>query len=368
MRKTFCSILLLCVVSLLSIGEVNAMPEATDALARIYYVRLYNDEVSNLEEHFKSELDSLYAGVGGEGEYDPEGYDRYTQYMERAISEMKNRTPYTQEQAIDEIGRMIDNKKFPANYIFAKGQYKYTGNINAVVTKTNVNLRSQPNSNAIKLYVIAGPLEEAEGLLLFDVCSYMGEWTNPQGERWVAVKYHHDEKGDLIGWLSGKYTIFITDAQVMEIARAYERAKAAPRTTARNEYGRQEENYTASTPSYSSSSGGSAEEVSAEDLLRAWAQNPLRAEKTYKGKTLRIRGKVESIKTEGGAYYVEFDSYFSDLFKRAMAKCFVSRNDPLLPEIDTGRYVTIQGYVADVDAEYWIQAYTLTNCKIISAR
>ena len=364
MKGKYLVVMLVCVaVFLLSNVEANAMPEFTTGLAQEYvYCRMY-DNVSNLTEYFKSVLDRLYAGEGGEGTYDPDVYDNYIRGMGKSISEMNSRKPYTQEQAMNEIGRMIDSGKFPANYIFAKGQYKYTAGINAVVTTTDVNLRSQPNANAIKLSVVDG----LQSYPYLNICNYMGEWTNPQGERWVLVSYDGYDKGKLTGWLSGKYTKFITDAQIMEIARAYENALATPRTTAKNEYGRQEEStYTTNSPSYSS--GGYAEEVSAETLLRAWAQNPLRAERTYKGKTLKITGKVNAIATEKGSYYVEFKGWFGDLSKLAYARCFVSRNDPLLSEIDAGSYITIRGYVSDVDSNREWQAYTLTNCQIISAR
>lgn len=256
--KSFTVILVCVVVPLLLIVEVNAMPKATIRLAQEYFECRIYDNVSNLTEHFKNILDSLYAGVGGEGVYDPEVYDAYTQGMEKSISEMKNRESYTQEQAINEIGRMIDNNRFPANYIFTKGQYKYVTGINAVVTTTNVNLRSQPNANARILCVISGSIE-MDGGPAGDICSYMGEWTNPQGDRWVAVNFNDYEKGDLIGWLNGKYTQFITDAQVTEILRAYESAKATPRTTARNEYSRQEDS-SYSQP-YSSGVSNASEKV-----------------------------------------------------------------------------------------------------------
>lgn len=184
----------------------------------------------------------------------------------------------------------------------------------------------------------------------------MGEWTNSQGEHWVAVKYHHYEKGDLIGWLSGKYTQFITDAQVLEAARIYEKALAAPRRAVDEE---PEPSYASSQPSHSSS--GYVEEVSAEKLISDWKANQFRAERTYKGRTLRIRGKVDKVITsesEDGTPIVQLYNYPYIL-------CFVSRNDPLLADVDAGGYVTVQGYVSEI-TEWHSRAYKITNCQIIS--
>ncbi len=344
-------------VSLFTGLKAEAMPEASKSLVNDYFKYcIYYDDL-DLEAYYKDDLDHAYAGLvyAGEGMYekDSNAYKDYTNNMAKEISAVRNRNPYTQEQAVNEIGRMIDNKKFAANYIFAKGQYKYTSGINAVLTKTNVNLRSQPNTQAHVLCVISGP-REIDGGPTGDICSYMGEWTNPQGEHWVAVKYHHYEKGDLIGWLSGKYTQFITDAQVLEAARIYEKALAAPRRAVDEE---PEPSYASSQPSHSSS--GYVEEVSAEKLISDWKANQIRAERTYKGRTLRIRGKVDKVTSENGTPVVAFNDY-------PYVLCFVSRNDPLLADVDAGRYITVQGYALEIN-QLGIEAYKITNCQIISA-
>ena len=75
------------------------------------------------------------------------------------------------------------------------------------------------------------------------------------------------------------------------------------------------------------------------------------------------------MKSEGGTPVIEF-KYQGDKFvnyKYANTLCFVSSNDPLLADIETGGYATIRGYVSEVNTEYWNKAYKLTNCKIISA-
>ena len=68
MKGKYLVVMLVCVaVFLLSNVEANAMPEFTTGLAQEYvYCRMY-DNVSNLTEYFKSVLDRLYAGEGGEG-------------------------------------------------------------------------------------------------------------------------------------------------------------------------------------------------------------------------------------------------------------------------------------------------------------
>ena len=320
------------------------MPEASYQLAGVYFENVVYYQNSDLEAGYRDALDEMY-------EQDPETYEEAVKNLDQEISTLRNREPYTQEQAVNEIERMISSGNFQADYIFDEGKYKYTSGINAVLTTTNVNLRSLPNTNSQILRVISGPMEKYEGPT-GDICNYMGEWTNPQGDRWVAVSYYDNGGEKLIGWLSGKYTQFIRDSQILQVAKIYEKAKAAPRKKYERKATitpkRNSENSLGSQPTE-----GYAEEVSAETLLSAYEANKIRAERTYKGKTLRITGRVMSINSQNGSPC-----------SSTWIKCFVSIDDPLLLDVDKGKYVKIQGLVSEVEGVF--NTYSVINCKIIS--
>lgn len=340
---------LLLFVSLFAL-KAEAMPEASYQLAAAYFENVIYYQNPDLENGYRIALDEMY-------EQDPEIYSEATQNMAQEISNLRNRKPFTQEQAVNEISRMIENGVFPADYIFDDGEYKYISGINAVITTTNVNLRSQPTTESKILRVIAGPMEKDSGPV-GDICNYMGEWESPQGERWVAVSYIDDQEGKLTGWLSGKYTQFIRDAQVLQVAKIYEKAKDAPRKKVERKAmispKRNIENTT------SQPSEGYVEEVTAETLLTAFEANKIRAERAYKGKTLKITGRVLNVGYQNGTPYIALDTPRTATW----IKCFASIDEPLLTEINKGMYITVQGVVSEVEGVF--NTYTVINSKIIS--
>ncbi|MBR1657875.1 MAG: hypothetical protein IJ697_05360 [Synergistaceae bacterium] len=349
--------LLLFVTVLLPLKIAEAMPETTPLFADLYSWIL-DDEGEDFESSFESNVATYFSSPSDlKSEYD------------REFRILRNRKPYSQEQARNEIARMIDAGELPY-YIIGKGSYSYTPGINSVYTTTNVNLRSQPNLEARIITVVrcGGYGLTADGWVTPELSDYLGEWTNPNGDTWVLVKYRPyptAKPGEKkLGWLSGKYVRFFTDSQVAKIADIYENPKKYMNSGSSYRY-------TASQPSqqssYSSGGNSGAERVSAETLGKAYASNPYKAQKTYEGKILEVRGKIERMTSNGGTPVIEFEYQDWGKSKFAITSCFVSSNDPLLADIETGGYATIRGYVSKVNTGHWPEAYKLTNCKIISA-
>jgi len=75
---------------------------------------------------------------------------------------------------------------------------------------------------------------------------------------------------------------------------------------------------------------------------------------------LRIQGRVQNVSYANGIPYVSLNTTGLPTW----IKCFVAPDDPLLLEIDSGKYVTIQGIISEVEGVF--NPYTVINCKIIS--
>lgn len=128
---------LLFVTVLLPLKIAEAIPETTPLFADLYSWTLDDegeDFESNVATYFSSPSDF-------KSEYD------------REFRILRNRQSYSQEQARNEIARMVDAGELPY-YILGKGSYSYTPSINSVYTTTNVNLRSQPNAEARIITVV----------------------------------------------------------------------------------------------------------------------------------------------------------------------------------------------------------------------
>lgn len=325
------SLLVILALFLLS-PKAEAMPEASAILADLYCT--YAPDSASFGENLASYL----AGRSSNRSF--------TAGIEKEISDMRSRKPYTQESALAEIKAMTKSGTLPA-YIAEKGTYKYTAGINAVIPSENVRLRSQPSTSAKIITTIKAGLKQGKKYIPPEISDYLGEWTSPQSEKWVLVNYRPnltakaDEKK--LGWIHGDYAKFVTDKDIMKAAEVYEHPGKFLRP-------------------------GNLEAISPETLLRVYVGNPFKAEKQYKGKFVRLKGEVTGIKTEDGIPVVEFDVYFSDLNQRAIATCFIPRTDPLLSVIETGKNITVQGYVEKVDTELWNKAFRITECKIISAK
>ena len=335
--------------ALFPILKADAMPEPTPLLADLCTWQ-FDEESSSYEadvaQYIKATLD--------------EG-DDFAQRLMNEAAIMKNRRSYTQEQALEEIRRMVDDGKLQY-YIVSKGQYRYTSGINSVYTTTNVNLRSQPNTKANIITVVQKGYY-GDGYITPELSDYLGEWTSPEGDTWVLVKYRTftlaKDSEKKLGWLSKKYVGFLTDNQVMKVAEIVDNPSKYMNSSS----------YTASQNTYSgqsasNSSGGydSVETLSAEQMLLLFANNAFKAEKLYKGRTIKVYGKIYAITSEDGNPLISFFNPHNGILK-----CFISRNDPLLVDAERGENITIQGEVFDLDAEYkFADGITMRNCRIIS--
>lgn len=313
-------------------SSAEAMPEASAILSDLYCK--YTVDGASFGVNLSSYLEGRRSNKS------------FAAGIEKEISELRARKAYTQSSALNEIKSMVKAGTIPA-YITEKGTYKYTSGVNAVIPSENVRLRSQPSTEARVITTIKAGMKQGKIYVPPEISDYLGEWTNPQSQKWILVKYRpnltSNDGEKKLGWIHGSYAKFVTDKDALKVAEVYEH----PGKYAKS---------------------GSIQTVSAETLLRAYVGNPFKAEKQYKGKTVRLHGEITGIKTEDGVPTVEFDMYFSDLNQRAVAVCFVPRTDPLLSEIETGKNITIQGYVEKVDTALWNKAFRLTDCKIISSK
>ncbi|MBR4195717.1 MAG: hypothetical protein IKQ95_03285 [Synergistaceae bacterium] len=311
--------------------KAEAMPEAFPMLADLYCTYAPDGAA------FSENLASYLAGRSTNRSF--------SAGIQKEISALKSRKPFTQDSALAEIKAMVKSEKLPA-YITGKGTYKYIPGINAVIPSENVRLRSQPNTSANIIATLKAGSRKGKTYNPPEISDYLGEWTNPNGQRWILVNYRPgltakaEEKK--LGWIHSDYAKFVTDDDIMKAANVFENIGKYLRA-------------------------GNVDAVSPETLLRVYVGNPFKAEKQYKGKIVRLNGEITGIKTEDGMPAVEFDIYFSDLNQRAVAVCFIPRNDPLLSVIETGKNITVQGYVEKVDTELWNKAFSITECKIISA-
>lgn len=311
--------------------QAQAMPEASAMLADLYCTYAPDGAA------FGENLASYLAGRSTNSSF--------TAGLQKEISSMRSRKPFTQDSALAEIKDMVKSEKLPS-YITEKGTYKYTPGINAVIPSENVRLRSQPSTSARVITTVKAGSKKGKRYTPPEISDYLGEWISPQSEKWVLVNYRPsltikaDEKK--LGWIHGDYATFVTDKDILKTADVAEHPGRYLRS-------------------------GNLEAVSPETLLRVYVGNPFKAEKQYKGKIVRLHGEITGIKTEDGMPTVEFDVYFSDLNQRAIAVCFIPREDPLLSVIETGKNITVQGYVEKVDTELWNKAFRITDCKIISA-
>lgn len=81
------------------------------------------------------------------------------------------------------------------------------------INEENVNLRSQPNTQARIIDTVGG-------MLPWDSPEYLGEWTNPKGERRVIGNYLNYNKKQYIVWIYGQYTSLITSEELDRIIEA----------------------------------------------------------------------------------------------------------------------------------------------------
>lgn len=115
---------------------------------------------------------------------------------------------------IDRLNKLIDANKVP-DYIRDSGRFsfnkKYKGGF-IDIRGTNVRLRSQPNTQA---RIIASGNEDM--WLDGNTIEYLGEWTNPEGERWVLGDYqaYNMEQPQTV-WIYGKYTELVTEKDFEE--------------------------------------------------------------------------------------------------------------------------------------------------------
>ena len=335
-KKIFLSAVLFLFFALLPTEKVFAdLPEASVELAKMYVTYDYDRPF-----FISSNRDSQAA---------------YQSLNDKTIANeialMQNREIYTQAQAEKEIQKLIDAGLVPA-YILTRGKYSYDGNINAVCPTINLKLRSQPNNTSRIIAELFGGEVQEIGYIAYCACSYLGEWTNSNGRKWVAVEYTDaflNEKHKSIGWLERDYVRFVTNDNILEISRVINDIK---RSSGTHKY--------VSTSTGPGAIINSVEAVPAETLAKEFDNNPFKAERIYKGRTIKITGKIDNITMKNGSPAIQLS--FSPKIL-----CLVANDEPLLTEIDRGDEIAIEGTVESLNAQSKsTEGITLTDCKIIS--
>ena len=335
--KNFIFISLLLFIFLSAQNAAAEFPEASVELAKMYIT--YDHDRSfflNMNKISHQEYKSLS-----------------NRTINNEIAAMKNREIYTQEQAEQEIKLMIESGLMP-DYILSKGEYKYDGNINAVCPEANLKLRSQPNHHSRIITELYGGEVQEIGYIAYCACSYLGEWKNPKGDIWVAVEFQDSflsENDREIGWLEKNNVRLVTNGNINEISNVIDEIKKSSGTS---------QYYKETTGTQNSYFIEGLETVSAEELAKEFDNNPFKAEKNYKGKIIKISGKIDNITMKNGFPAIQLS--FSPKIL-----CLVSSDDPLLTEIDRGDNITIEGKVYSLNAQSKsTEGITMTECKIIS--
>ena len=190
--------------------KADAMPEAQRLIARFYPGW---EAVSRKESDFFTFTRNFMS--------DYEDYsEQYRVKLQQEIQDISKIAPFDQEQAVKEIGQLIDSKKLP-NYLLDKGQYKYDGNVNAVYFLDEFQLRSQPNPEARVITDVYGGHQE--NYFAIDTYDYFGEWTHPNGTEWIIVKtevFGDDTTTTEIGFAPKKESEanFVTNEQLKSFA------------------------------------------------------------------------------------------------------------------------------------------------------
>lgn len=130
----------------------------------------------------------------------------------------KNNYDIIDNSSRKQLDSLLKTKKVP-DYVRDSGKFyfnrKYNGG-SVMIQGINVRLRSQPNTQS---RIVA---EGWDGMWIDNHnLYYLGEWTNPKGERWVVADYEGYKNGKPIRkqpvWVFGKYTELMTEKEFNEM-------------------------------------------------------------------------------------------------------------------------------------------------------
>lgn len=200
-----------------------------------------------------------------------------------------------------------------------------------VVNTKKLNVRSKPNDEDSK---IIGWLEAGEEVQVSRV--YQGDTVD-----WYLISVFEGSPLDLYGWVSGKYLKLHLMMSFLV---------------------------------------SSTENLLRKNLVSVWSENSFKAQQLYQGNDIKIAGEIDDCTTYEDVTVIVFS------YAGVCINFRISNNDPMLSKINKFRYsllrhvprylrfltrdtlreyATIQGHISKVGADKW-NAYTLTNCKIIS--
>jgi len=104
------------------------------------------------------------------------------------------------------------------------------------------------------------------------------------------------------------------------------------------------------------------------NIYNDYKENPINADIKYKGKMVKITGKIYGFKNVSGEYQIELTenngNFLSSLFGK-IAVCNISRKYSLMvPQLRKGEKITIIGYFQEIETEILSATLTLNNCAI----
>ncbi len=226
-----------------------------------------------------------------------------------------------------------------------------------VVPTTNVNLRAEPNANSEKLGLIS-PENPSQWP------TYLGEWTTPEGRRWVLGEFTvddgkiHDANNPartIPVWIFGKYTELMDEEMYSMVLDGA--AEAELEVSDGNSY----------STSYSESHENN-EVMAADQLLAEFQANEARLRYKFGGKTVTVKGCVEKVYVQGYfsltkersvpciEFYIESKRMFC-FFPPTSKEYLLIYGDG----VNAGDVVTVQGTL-----HLFSGRIELTDCRILA--
>ncbi len=246
-------------------------------------------------------------------------------------------------QYVKTTGKFYFNPKF--------GEHDGLVPTGIVMPTTNVNLRAEPNANAEKLGVIS-PQNPSQWP------TYCGEWTTPEGRRWVLGELTiddgkiHDANNPartILVWIFGKYTELVDEEMYSMILDGA--AETGLEVSGGDSYN------SSRSEAYENIEVMTADQLAAE--LRA---NSARLEHKFGGKTVTVRGKVYEIKNSQRSHAEQRNMPCVRFWVgNEWIECFFSENASSVYDLNAGDYVTIQGTLYVPGS--WIE---ITDCRILA--
>ena|GEM_PF-1677335 len=127
---------------------------------------------------------------------------------DNASTEITSQAGDTNQGEVSYLDWLVSNGHVP-QYVQDRGAFHYDSNFDKVrITGNNVRLRSQPNLEARIIDNVSNG----------EILTYHGEWTHPQGEKWLIAGYDAATTETFV-WVHSDFSEPITQEQYAELQR-----------------------------------------------------------------------------------------------------------------------------------------------------